>query len=127
MLEKINLHLKIYSIINFFLNKTNNKLYLDTKDLTINKVKTKKINYLLFFVEPLNIYKYSSFCHLQFFNVKYLQCLYKINIKEKNINCLYSLPGNFTNILLDETESVNFKQFGIKYFNEVAFLFFINV
>ena len=64
---------------------------------------------------------------MQFFNVKYLQNLYNLNLKEKNINSLHSLPAKIINITLEETQSLSFKQFGIKYFNEVAFLFLVNI
>lgn len=129
MLQKINLNLIIYSII-YFCTQNTNIIYLNNNEILDNgndNYEKKKFIYLLFFVEPKNSYKYSNLIHLRFFNSKYLQCLYKINLKEKNINCLFSLPEKITTLLLSETESINFKQFGIKYFNEIAFLFIVNV
>ena len=83
--------------------------------------------YTLFFVDQNNKYKISNHRLYQFFNAVYLQNIYKIKLKEKNINAIKILPTKLTNIVLFKVRHVNFKNFNIKYFNEIAHLFLINI
>ena len=57
----------------------------------------------------------------------YLQHIYKINIKEKHLNALQTLPHKITKYLMYKVRNLHYKQFGIKYFNEIAFLFVVNI
>jgi hypothetical protein len=123
VVKKINLHLLLFINIKY---KANNNIYfLKNKIIKINnKDKLHFIKY--FFLDKKNINKYTLKNNLNFFNNKYLQNLYNLKIKEKNVNCLESIPTKIKNNLLVDTRSTSFKQFGVKYFNEVAFLFIVS-
>lgn len=83
--------------------------------------------YDIFFVNQNNKYKFKFFRFYQFYNLSYLQNIYKIKLKEKNINTIKALPKKLTKILLYKVKNISFKQFGIKYFNEIAHLFLVNI
>jgi hypothetical protein len=121
MLVKIN---PILMILVIKKTKTKNNFFFLKKKLKTIKIK-HKINYYIkiFFFNNNNFYKFTLKNNLNFFNNKYLQNIYNLIIKEKNINCLDVLPVKIKNFLSLKTINVSFKQFGIKYFNEVAFLF----
>jgi hypothetical protein len=123
LVKKINIHLLLFIKLKYK-NKCN--IYFLTNSIIKidNKNKLHFIKY--FFLDNKNINKYTLKNNLNFFNNKYLQNLYNLKIKEKNVNCLESIPVKIKNNLLIDTKSISFKQFGIKYFNEVAFLFVVS-
>jgi len=62
-----------------------------------------------------------------FYNLKYLENIYNVKLKEKNVNAIKVLPADLTKSMLFKTRKKNFKNFKIKYFNEVIFLFLVNI
>jgi len=56
----------------------------------------------------------------------YLQNIFKLNLKEKYINALYTIPHKTTKYILFKMRFKSFKFFKIKYFNEVLFMLIIN-
>jgi hypothetical protein len=120
---KINKFILYYIISNLFYFSTNLLKYSNTINLTINS----KINFNIFFVNQNNKNKICNHKIYQFFNAVYLQNIYKIKIKERNINSINILPKKLTNIVLFKVRHTNFKNFNIKYFNEIAHLFLINI
>jgi len=122
MFKKINNHLLICVI-----NKKKNLPIYYKKKINPVKIKNIKVNYTLFFIDDKNFKKIFVNFYLNIFNNKYLKNLYNLNFKEKNINCLDIIPQNIKKNLIYQTQSVSFKQFGVKYFNEVAFLFVTNI
>ena len=120
---KLNPYLLNYIIFDHHKNEKKNYYYL-----LENQKKLFKINsYLIFFLEQNNKNKLPAFKMLQLFTALYLQNIYKINIKEKNINTLSVLPKKLSKNFLFKVRNLNFKQFNIKYFNEVGYLFLLNV
>ncbi len=110
--------LYLYSTID---NK-NKRLYNKNKIfLTVKK------NFSLFFIQQSTNYRYNNFINYQFFNVFYLQNIFKITLKEKNLNTLKVIPQKLTKLILFKVRNVSFKKFNIKYFNEVVNLFIINI
>lgn len=93
---------------------------------SINKHK-KKNPYNIFFLEQNNKNKFPTFKFIQMFTSIYLQNIYKIDIKEKNINTINVLPRKLSRTFLFKVRNTNFKQFNIKYFNEVGYLFLLNI
>jgi hypothetical protein len=85
------------------------------------------INFIHFFIDTKNLNKYTNFINYQFYNLFYLQNIFKLNLKEKNINAAKILPKKVSNHILFKTRFINFKQFNIKYFNEIAYLFVTNI
>jgi hypothetical protein len=63
----------------------------------------------------------------QFYNIKYLEQIYKVRLKEKNINAITILPKQMSKFILYRTRNKSFKSFKIKYFNEVIYLFLVNI
>lgn len=92
-------------------------------------VQTKKFNskYKIFFIEQNNKNKLAGFKFFQLFTAIYLQNIYKINLKEKNINTIDVLPKKLAKNFLYKVRHINYKQFNIKYFNEVGYLFLVNL
>jgi hypothetical protein len=93
----------------------------------VSLAKSYNISYNIFFVDQNNKYKFNVYRYYQFFNINYLKNIYKINLKEKNINTLTILPKKVTRNLLYKVRNISFKQFNVKYFNEVAHLFLVNM
>ncbi len=106
------------------LTKENTEQVKYTQSLAL---KEKLNEFDLFFFKIDNKYKLSLQKYYQFFNCVYLQNIYKIQLKEKNINSIKILPKKLTNIVLYQVRHINFKNFNIKYFNEIAHLFLINI
>ena len=69
---------------------------------------------------------YYSFLHYQNFNSIYLQNIFQLNLKEKYINALHTIPKKTAKYILFKTRFKNFKYFGIKYFNEVLYMLIVN-
>lgn len=80
---------------------------------------------LIYFTLSNNIRKYSVFVNYQYFNLYYLNNIYKINLKEKNINTIKILPKKVIKHILYKTRYKHYKRFKIKYFNEVIYMFLI--
>lgn len=120
---KINKFILFYIISELTEFSKINTTYNNTIKLKI----TYESIYSLFFINPNNKYKIANHKLYQFFNTVYLQNIYKIKLKEKNINAIKILPSKLTNIVLFKVRHTNFKNFNIKYFNEVAHLFLINI
>lgn len=90
----------------------------------------KKINnsaYDIFFVEQNNKNKFPAFKFYQLFTAFYLKQIYNLNIKEKNINTIDVLPRKLSQNFLQRVRFTNYKHFNIKYFNEVGYLFLVNL
>jgi hypothetical protein len=122
--KKINPFLLLFIIHNYYeLDKKQTYLIHPQTNYKLNKSSL----FSVFFVEINNTYKYSRFLHYQFFNLNYLQNIFKINLKEKSINGLDCLPSKITKFLMYKVRHISYKQFGVKYFNEVAHLFVLNV
>lgn len=122
---------KINSHLVFFLYLTNlnpneksliNYYHNDTDIILPNN-----ISYDIFFVEQNNKNKFSGFKIFQLFTAVYLQNIYKISLKEKSINAIHVLPKKLSKDFLFNVRNINYKQFNIKYFNEVGYLFLINI
>jgi hypothetical protein len=93
----------------------------------INNTKNAKYDFNFFFLDKDNRNKFSAFRFYQFFTTSYLQNIYKINLKEKNINTIDCIPQKLAKSFLYKVRNINFKQFNVKYFNEVAHLFLVNL
>ncbi len=127
MIKQINPYLLLFI--------THNCCDIDTKKnyfiRNYSKESTIKIHsfvkFEIFFIKIDNTYHYKAFMHYQFFTINYLQNIFKIHLKEKNINALNSLPPKITKHLMFKVKHLSYKQFGVKYFNEVAHLFVLNV
>jgi len=117
------LYFNNYLLIYLYLS-TNNKLYyFNNKNLQNNF----KNNIALLHYNLYSEKKILSKEIYHFFNTKYLQYIYNINIKEKNINAIKLLPKSINKFILYKTRNMSFKSFKIKYFNEVIYLFLINI
>ena len=93
MEKKINPFLLLFIIHNYYeLDKKQTYLIHPQTNYKLNKSSL----FSVFFVEINNTYKYSRFLHYQFFNLNYLQNIFKINLKEKSINGLDCLPSKIT-------------------------------
>ena len=71
--------------------------------------------------------KIEAYYNMQQINTMYLENVYKIKLKEKNINAITIWPYEFTKSILMRTRYKSYKRFNIKYFNEVAYLFVLNI
>lgn len=120
---KINQKLLLYIILQLIVNVDQN-IYLNN---IIKLEKLKKKNFNLFFIEENTKYNFTHFRFYQFFNLNYLKNIYNINLKEKNINAIKTLPKKLSKNVLFKVRNVSFKQFNVKYFNEVAHLFLVNM
>lgn len=127
--NKTNKHL-----LKIFICLIKNKSKINIINYNKYNFKLKKLNKLIptsqfsiFFVNNKNINKFSKTLYFQFLNLWYLNHIFKINLKEKNVNALTILPKKLLNFILFKTIKKNYKQFNIKYFNEIAFLFIISV
>lgn len=113
----------LYIILQLSLNNQENSYLINL----INLKKLEKKNFNLFFMEENAKYNFTTFRFYQFFNINYLKNIYKINLKEKNINAIKTLPLKLSKNVLFRVRNISFKQFDIKYFNEIAHLFLINM
>lgn len=119
----INSYLSLFLEINLNHKKLNILKYSKNNSIELIKIK----DYSIFFVEQNNKNKFSNFKVFQLFTILYLKNLYNINIIEKNINSINVLPRKLSKNFLYKVRNINFKQFKIKYFNEVGYLFLINI
>ena len=119
----INSYLSLFLEINLNYKKLNILKYSKNNSIELIKIK----DYSIFFVEQNNKNKFSNFKIFQLFTILYLKNLYNINIIEKNINSINVLPKKLSKTFLYKVRNINFKQFKIKYFNEVGYLFLINI
>ena len=103
-------------------NKKNSIIYYNNKLELI-----KKNKYNIFFLDNYNYDKLLKFKFFQLYLSQYLQNIYNIKLQEKNINCIDILPSHLTQNFLYKVRHVNFKHLGIKYFNEVGYLFLVNI
>jgi hypothetical protein len=120
---KLNTTLILFLSVNY--RNDGDKLLYYSHDLSIKKNNPSFYN--LFFIETNNKNKFSGFKFFQFFTALYLQNIYKINLKEKNVNAISVLPRKLSKDFLFKVRNLNFKQFNIKYFNEVGYLFLVNI
>ena len=122
MIIYIQKNIIVYIIINHLIKNNYN---------VINYQNTNKYIYLnkfnIFFLKKNNLFKFTLYKNYQLFNTHYLKNIYKIAIKEKNINAINILPKNLSKKILFKTRKINYKNFNIKYFNEVIYLFLVNV
>ena len=72
-------------------------------------------------------FTYPSYFAYQQFNLYYLKHIFNINLTEKNINALHVLPKNLMHRVLFKTRHKHYKSYNIKYFNEVVYLFVVNI
>jgi|JI9StandDraft_2_1071091.scaffolds.fasta_scaffold193300_1 hypothetical protein len=72
-------------------------------------------------------FTYPSYFAYQQFNLYYLKHIFNINLTEKNINALHVLPKNLMHRVLFKTRHKHYKSYNIKYFNEVVYLFLVNI
>jgi hypothetical protein len=106
-----------------FFNKNNNLVYCNVNNI----VKIKKDIFFLLFVENSNK-KRRLFSELyKLYSAQYLQNIYNVRITEKNINAISILPKRMTKFILYKTRNKSYKGFKIKYFNEVIYLFLVNI
>lgn len=96
-----------------------------SKKLQLNK-KTNWDLYKLFFIDTSKSYKFGTYRFYQMFNAAYLKSVYNVSLAEKNINVLKTLPKKLVKIFSYKVQNISYKQFSIKYFNEVAYLFLIS-
>jgi hypothetical protein len=120
---KINPYLTLFLGLNSLTTKTTVTKYSQNFCLNLNSLP----NYSVFFVEQNNKNKFSNFKIFQLFTASYLKHIYNISIVEKNINAIKVLPNKLSKNFLYKVRNINFKQFNIKYFNEVGYLFLINI
>lgn len=120
---KINSYLTLLLEINYIKTKSATIRYNQQKLITHDFI----TNYRVFFIEQNNKNKFSNFKIFQLFTASYLKNIYNINIFEKNINAINILPNKLSKNFLYKVRNVNFKQFNIKYFNEVGYLFLVNI
>ena len=124
-MTKVRLNCNLLSLIIIEQDRVERQQYLYNLDI-IKKQKNFNI-YTIFFLEQNNKNKFPPFKLIQLFTALYLQNIYKMNIKEKNINTISILPKKLSKTFLFKVRNTNFKQFNIKYFNEVGYLFLLNI
>ena len=110
----------------YYVINCNNKVALK---YTNNKkpISKKSILDYLYFIKKKKILNYTAYVYYQSFNFLYLQNIYKIRLKEKNFNATYILPKKLIKSILFKTRFISYKNFNIKYFNEVVYLFVTNI
>lgn len=114
-----------------FIFSSNNDL--KNNDLSFNNKYDKPNNEVwdlykkILLLEKIKVYKYVDYTGYQIFNLFYLKHIYNINLKERSINAISILPAKLNKYILFKTRYMHFKQFNIKYFNEVAYMFLVNV
>ena len=122
MVIYIQKNIIIYILINYLIKNNYNIINYQN----INKHNNLN-NINIFFLKKNNLFKFTLYKNYQLFNAHYLKNIYKINIKEKNINAINILPEKLSKKILFKTRRINYKNFNIKYFNEIIYLFLINV
>jgi len=123
LLIKPNKYLLLPIIVDLDLS-INNQHYL-TKKLKLIEKENLEL-YKLFFIDTSKLYKFGSYRFYQMFNAFYLKSIYKVSLSEKNINVLKTLPKKLVKVFSYKVQNISYKQFSIKYFNEVAYLFLIS-
>lgn len=120
----INQHIISYIVVqqnNVLSNKTNSYSNI------INSTKKTKVYFDIFFLGFKTQHKILLYQSYQFFNVHYLRNIFKIKLQQKNVNALKACPEDLTKKILYSVDGVSQKNFGIKYFNEIAHLFLVNI
>ena len=94
MIIYIQKNIIVYIIINHLIKNNYNVInYQNTnKHIYLNK-------FNIFFFKKNNLFKFTLYKNYQLFNTHYLKNIYKIAIKEKNINAINILPKN---LILDK-------------------------
>jgi hypothetical protein len=116
---------------NNFLNQKEGRVYTNSKGYN-NHINFKNYNNYMFLLSRISIdaethMQYNSFANYQHFNTYYLNSIYKLNLKEKHVNVLQSLPLKIIKYVLYKVKHKHFKKFKIKYFNEVIYMFLVCV
>lgn len=119
IITDLNHYLTLYQ----FLNKNNGLNYYSINSIT----KINNYSAYLLYVDSMSKRRrlYTELYRL--YTVQYLQNIYNVKIKEKNINAINILPKRMTKFILYKTRNKSFKGFKIKYFNEVIYLFLVNI
>jgi hypothetical protein len=86
-----------------------------------------KVKKNIFFIKFTNTVYFTPYLSFQFFNALYLHHIFKINIKEKNFNSIDLLPKIMTKKMLFESKNSHYKEYNIKYLNEILHIFLINL
>jgi len=111
-----------FLLLPFLIKKEKTSLLKKKNFLT----KKKKLNSItIHLVSKKKKHFYSFFIYQNFMSI-YLQNIFKLNLKEKYINALYTIPHKTTKYILFKMRFKSFKFFKIKYFNEVLFMLIIN-
>lgn len=118
----MNRFLLIYLKTNVFKKKA----VAFTRSTEIN-FKGLNFNKFLLFIDLNNIKRYNEYYNYQQFNLYYLKNIYNINLKEKSINAKKILPSKLIKHTLFKTKNLHYKRYSIKYFNEVAYMFLVNI
>jgi len=113
----ILLHI-IETLLNVYTNK--NLKYSHTTLLNFYKS-----NFNIFFYKINTYYQYTSYKNFQMFNHFYLKNVFHLNLREQNVNAAFILPEKLSKTILFKTKNVSYKQFNIKYLNEVVYLFVV--
>ena len=136
MVERQTENLKVESsilftdiVINFMLlipYKNNNKTHILLKKNTDINTSKKYFPQNVYLVNTNNKKFYYSFLNYQTFNNIYLQNIFKLNLKEKYLNALHTIPKKSAKYILFKMRFKSFKHFNIKYFNEVLYMLIVN-
>lgn len=81
----------------------------------------------LYMLHTTNKPQYQDYLSYQQFNLFYLRNIYEINLVEKNVNAIRLLPKKLIKRVLFKTRYKHYKNFSIKYFNEVAYMFLVSI
>ena len=85
---------------------------------------SKKLNVFLINSQKINLFSYLVF--LKSLNALYLKSIYPIDLKEKSINGLDTLPSALSRLVLFSKKRKNYSTFNVKYSNEIAYLLLVN-
>ena len=86
---------------------------------------TKKLNIFLINSQKISFFSYLIF--LKSLNTLYLKNIYPVELKEKNVNSLDTLPSALSRLVLFSRKQKSYSMFDVKYSNEVAYLLLVNV
>ena len=89
------------------------------------RLHNKKLN--IFFVDSQKVNFFSYLVFLKSLNALYLRNIYPVELKERNINSLSTLPLPLSRLVLFSKKQKDYNTFGIKYSNEIAYLLLINI